>query len=208
VAPSSPGIDADIITILGRLYAAIVPSVIGDEGSAQAANAYLSPLTDVASEGFMEASRKLDRPLPNWLALVDSAPASALEAANAWFKAATSAEWRSDTGSPATWWRKARLGDATWPKAFHEKLVALADETREGLPGLFKQLRGLHLLPLFPAYFAGRIADARAAVTPWDRLAFRLAVGNLLNWESEAPRVSRRLFGLSYPAIGLASSMA
>jgi hypothetical protein len=86
--------------------------------------------------------------------------------------------------------RKARLGDATWPKAFHEKLVALADETREGLPGLFKQLRGLHLLPLFPAYFAGRIADARAAVTPWDRLAFRLAVGHLLNWESSGRRAS------------------
>ncbi len=180
----SLGSDAEIITILGQLYAAIVPSVIGEQGTAQAANAYLSPLTDSASEGFMDASRKLDRPLPNWLALVDNDPDGALKAANAWFKAAASAEWRSDAGTPSTWLRKARLGDATWPKAFSGKLVALAEETREGLPGLFKQLRALNLLPLFPAYFAGRIANVRGAVTSWDRLAFRLAVAHLLSWES------------------------
>jgi hypothetical protein len=190
-APSgSLGTDAEIIALLGKLYAAIVPSVHGDKGTAQAANAHLSPLTDAASEGFMEASRKLERALPNWLALVGIDPGSALEAANAWFGTSASAEWRSDTGSPPTWLRKARAGDPDWPKAFCDKLEALAEETREGLPSLYKQLRALHLLPLFPAYFAGRIADANAAVTPWDRLAFRLAVAHLLSWESWSRRAA------------------
>jgi hypothetical protein len=188
--PVPPGGDDDVVNAMKDLYSTIVPSFTGHEGSAQAANAHLSPLTDAASEGFMEASRKLDRPLPNWLSLVSGDPDAALQAANAWFESAAATEWRSDTGSPANWLRKARAGEAGWPLLFSEKVAALRKEIGEGAPGLYARLRTLHLLPLFPAYFRGRIADTDAAVTPWDRLAFRLAVAHLLSWESWSRRAA------------------
>ena len=40
------------------------------------------------------------------------------------------------------------------------------------------------LLPLARPYFATRTDGNTAAVSPWDRLAIRLAVAHLLSWES------------------------
>ena len=78
----------------------------------------------------------------------------------------------------------------TWPQLFAKKLDDLDKETREGIAGLVGRLRCLHLLPIFPAYFRGRIVEADAAVTPWDRLSFRLAVAHLLSWESWGRRAA------------------
>ena len=61
------GSDQEIVDLLQQLYADIVPSAIGeDDGTAQAANAFLSPLTDGSSRGFLEVFDKLDA-APNWL---------------------------------------------------------------------------------------------------------------------------------------------
>lgn len=178
------GDNGHLVALLTELYAAIVPTIQGKNGSAQVANGFVSPLTDPASGAFMNASLKLNRPVPEWLGLVDGNDPACLNEANAWFASETSAAWRFDTGSPATWLRKANAGDPAWPQSFADKLAELREETQDGHAGLMTRLRALHLLPLFPAYFKGRIANSEAAVTPWDRLAFRLAVAHLLSWES------------------------
>ncbi len=65
-----------------------------------------------------------------------------------------------------------------WPLAFVEDLDKKQKEV-EGTPTIMKRMREFGVLPLFPPYFAGRITDSRGAVTPWDRLAMRLAVGRM-----------------------------
>jgi len=179
-----PGDDQAVVNLLTELYAAIVPSMTGDGGRAQDANAYLSPLTDPMSQGFADAARKLARPRPDWLVLVGHDDAAALRAANAWLASGAAESWRSDTGRPAGWLRMGYAGDPAWPRRFAHKLHSLQRQLNHGSPGLVDRLRRLHLLPLLPAYFAGRIAATDAAVTRWDRLAFRLAVSHLLAWES------------------------
>ena len=60
----------------------------------------------------------------------------------------------------------------------------------EGVPTRIRQLRTLGVLPLFEPYFRHRISGAEGVVTRWDRLAFRLAVGHLLSWESWCRRAA------------------
>lgn len=187
-APS--GTDTEVITAVRALYGHIVPDETG-AASAQAANAYLSPLTDPASRGFAAAVDKLGRLRPNWLGLSDEDPAL-LEAANAWFASEASAEWRGDTGSPAAWLRVARKGEVSWPRLFRAKLDELAQAASAGPEGAVARLRALDLLPFFEAYFPPRMATDGSAVTPWDRLAFRLAVAHLLSWQAWVRRAAEQ----------------
>ena len=54
----------------------------------------------------------------------------------------------------------------------------------ESVPTLIRKLRNKGLLLLARPYFATRTDGNTAAVSPWDRLAIRLAVAHLLSWES------------------------
>ena len=54
----------------------------------------------------------------------------------------------------------------------------------ESVPTLIRKLLDMALLPLARPYFATRTDGNTAAVSPWDRLAIRLAVAHLLSWES------------------------
>jgi hypothetical protein len=89
-----------------------VPSSIEEDGTAQAENAYIGPLTDPASQGFLGVYDKLARQRPNWVTLVDEDDGSAvfklavddaeaLAVAKAWLSTPNANEWMSDTGSPA-----------------------------------------------------------------------------------------------------------
>ncbi|MDO9713752.1 type V CRISPR-associated protein Cas12b [Paracraurococcus lichenis] len=176
------GTDAEVLAALRDLYRLIAPDETG-EGSAQAANGYISPLTDPKSQGFAMAAGKLDRPRPNWLSMADDDP-ELLDAAKAWYASDASLAWRTDTGSPAGWLRAARAGKPNWPALFRAKLEDLVERTASGPEGIMARLRVLRLLPLFPPFFTPRMANPSGGVTPWDRLAFRLAVAHILSWEA------------------------
>src|SRR5689334_4176013 len=117
----TPGTDADIIGLLRRLYEAIVPSVLGESGTAQAANAFLGPLTDPDSGGFLEVFGKLSRPRPQWVAGALADDPDAQGAADEWLASPAAAPWLSDTGAPPTWRQAARQGKP-WAKIFAGKL--------------------------------------------------------------------------------------
>ena len=72
--------DDEAVTLLRKLYERIVPSSIGEDGTAQASNAFIGPLTDPWSLGFLGVYDKLERPVPNWVSLVEAGETSAFEA--------------------------------------------------------------------------------------------------------------------------------
>lgn len=184
------GSDDDVLAAVNDLYRKLLPEETG-EGSAQDANAYLSPLTTPGSKGFAAAADKLGRPRPNWVAMPPDDPAAA-DAAVAWFGSDASAEWRKDTGSPAKWLRAARQNKPDWPQLFREKLEELQQKSAQGPEAVIARLQTLHLLPLFEPYFPKRMVEqVRGGVTPWDRLAFRLAVSHLLSWEAWCRRAAQ-----------------
>ncbi len=184
----TPGTDSDVLDALRSLYDLLAPEETGT-GSAQAAKGFLSPLPDPKSEGFRAAAVKLDRPRPNWLALDDKDPAL-LDAAIAWYGSDASRSWRSDTGSPASWLRAARLDNPAWPRLFREKLDGLAKVSASGPEAVIARLRSLRLLPLFKPFFPDRMIGTPGGVTPWDRLAFRLAVSHILSWQAWVRRAA------------------
>ncbi len=168
--------------LLRKMYEAIVPSSVGGDGDAQAANAYISPLTDPESRAFLAIFDKLETP-PAWVEDVRSGAAGAIEQASEWIQTNEGKARLRPSGSPPTWIRKYRRGDADWPQAF------VADQDRKtlevsGVPTIIKALREMKVLPLFNSCLASRIEGAQGILTPWDRLAFRLTAAHLLSWES------------------------
>jgi len=172
----------EIKTLLRKLYEYIVPSSIGAKGDAQQANAFISPLTDPHSRAFIDIFDKVSAP-PSWLAGIREGDQSAYIEACGWLKSPEGKDRLCATGSPPNWVRKVRKGDTDWPVSFlkdYEKKL----EDIQGVPVIIKSLRDKKVLPLFDPYLAPKITGSRAALTPWDRLAFRLAVAHLLSWES------------------------
>jgi len=68
----------DAVTLLPQLYEYIVPSSIEEDGTGQAANSYIGPLTDPASLGFPSVYDKFARQKPNLVTLVDEDDGSAV----------------------------------------------------------------------------------------------------------------------------------
>lgn len=176
--------DDEVVSACGALYKAIVPAAVGRQGTAQAANAFLGPLTDPKSKGFLDIFEKLERPIPDWLGGVEADEPAAINAAQAWLTSPAAQPWVTDTGRPPRWLRLARKGDAGWPRAFAVKWRELEKDGAEGVPALIQRLKQAGILPITEPYLANRITNARGAVSPWDRLALRLAVSHLLSWES------------------------
>lgn len=189
-APQAVGSDKEVADALFRLFDLIAPDETG-KASAQTANGFLSPLVDPESIGFGTVTAKLERPRPNWLSRADDDPAL-LTDAKEWLASDDAASWRGDTGSPATWLRAARAGKPDWPSLFRKKLEELERARAEGPEAAVAKLRALRLLPLLPAYFPPKMSQARAAVTPWDRLALRLAVSHLLSWQAWVRRAAQQ----------------
>lgn len=184
------GTGEEIVELLRQLYADIVPSAIGEDGDAQAANAFLSPLVDPNSRGFLEIFDKIGE-APNWLAAARDGEADAFDAAYLWLESEAGQKRLRATGSPAGWMRlaKAKPQAPEWVLAFIADFDRKTEEAA-GVPTRIRRLRELGILPLFEPYFRGRIVGAEGVVTRWDRLAFRLAVGHLLSWESWCRRAA------------------
>lgn len=184
------GRDEEIVDLLRQLYADIVPSALGEDGNAQAANAFLGPLTDTGSRGLLEVFEKIGE-TPNWMAAARDGEVEAFEAAFLWLEGEVGRKRLRATGSPAGWMRLAKLQ----PRAPDWVLAFIADFDRKsaeaaGAPTRIRRLKELGVLPLFDAYFRGKIVGADSTTTRWDRLAFRLAVGHLLSWESWCRRAA------------------
>ena len=173
---------AEISRYLRRLYEAIVPSSIGEKGDAQQANAYISPLTDADSMGFLSIFDKISTP-PEWLGGVRCGEAEAFEDAVNWLATEDGKKRMEATGAPPKWVKMARSGEAGWPVAFVADFDKKLAEV-EGVPTIIRTLKEKKVLPLFAPYLAPKIEDSEGRLSRWDRLAFRLAVGHLLSWES------------------------
>jgi hypothetical protein len=179
-----PGLTEQIAADLRALYEAMVPSSIGQEGSAQACGAFVGPLLDAQSEGFESVFSKLED-LPNWLEGVRNGEADAIDAANAWATSDIGQARQRATGSPPTWVRRWRAGDADWASAFVEDIDKKRAEAA-GTPSAVRRLRQAAVLPLLEPVITPDIdrGERTDGLTPWDRLAVRLAVAHLLSWES------------------------
>jgi hypothetical protein len=81
--------------LLRELYEEIVPSVTkGKTGTAQAAGAFIGPLSDAESEGFLSAFEKLDRPQPNWAGEIRAVRTQALQDGKTWLESADGEAWK------------------------------------------------------------------------------------------------------------------
>ena len=121
---------------------------------------------------------------PNWIKGVRDGLAEEFEAAYAWLENTQGQERLKVKGRPPKWKVEARNNNKAWPEYFVEDYDEKLKKA-EGLPTLIRDMRGMGLLPLAQPYFATRLTDNTAAVTPWDRLSIRLAVAHLLGWEKQ-----------------------
>jgi len=172
----------DALTLYRHLYEAIVPSSVGEKGTAQNANMFASPILDPESGGMQSIFEKIKNP-PNWIEGVRNGEVASFEAAQSWLGGEQGKERLMASGAPSKWKKAALKKEKDWPTYFVEDYDKKVSEA-EGVPTLIRNLRELGLLPLARPYFASRIEGSKAAVTPWDRLAIRLAVAHLLSWES------------------------
>ena len=173
----------DALKMFRQLYEAIVPSSIGEKGTAKDANRFCSPLLDPDSQGLLLIFDSIQNP-PNWIKGVRDGLAEEFDAAYAWLENTQGKERLKLKGRPPKWKVEARNNNKAWPEYFVEDYDEKLKEA-EGLPTLIRDMRGMGLLPLAQPYFATRLTDNTAAVTPWDRLSIRLAVAHLLGWEKQ-----------------------
>jgi hypothetical protein len=176
-------VDDDVaIRLLGQFYTAIVPSCIGQTGTAQNANRYLGPLTDPASRGELDIFEKIDNPR-DWFEAVRNGEVAGFEAAELWLASDAGKARSRMTGAPPAWVQAVRRGDKTWPSAFVADFDRKMREA-QGTPTIVRCLKAAGILPLFPPFVAPVLVNGEGVVSRWDRLAFRLAVAHLLSWES------------------------
>ena len=158
---------------LERLYHVIV------KGTAQEANALISPFFDPDSSAFA-GHLEIIRSLPNWLGgEIDDIR----DAAQQWLDDGHHHQLKPSVGSPPKWYKKALDSDWDWPSDLHAWGEGKKDEVAKGPAGLVLKLRELRVLPLRPSYFAP-LLHSTSKVTPWDRLCFRLAVAQLESWQT------------------------
>jgi len=195
-AREGTGEDQQVLTSLGQFYEALVPSVLLDDegnplqGNAQAAGAFAGPMMDAQSEGFQKVFEEVIDPLPSWTQSMATGDEGWQEESIAWLETEQAQRLLRAPHSPAGWVRQLRKG-RPWQEAF------LNDQEKKrkqipGVPSLIRQMkRELGLLPLIRPPIAGRLCDRGEGLTPWDRLALRLAVAHLLSWESWNHRAAR-----------------
>lgn len=180
--PEPVGIETELSSLVRKLYEFIVPSSIKEDGNAQQANGFLSPLTDSMSTGYLSIFEKIGT-IPEWVAQLEAGDPKAAENANKWAKTHAGIKRLSETGAPPKWKKLFLTDDPSWPQSFSDGIDKKIKEI-EGAPKVICQLMEMGVLPLFPAYFADKLAGSDGSLSRWDRLAFRLAVGHMLSWES------------------------
>ncbi len=185
------GSDDHVLDTLHRLYVCLVPSFDLDakgkprKGSAQSCRGLARPLMSADSRGYQSVQGEIVEPLPAWVTAWEAQQPDADDVSQAWLRSpeGQAVLHRRRTGRTHGWIEAAKAG-RPWQGAFIKHQHAKRAEAA-GVAGAIETLRDqLGLLPLFAAPIAGRLAGHRAAVSKWDDLALRLAVGHLLSWES------------------------
>ena len=163
----------EALEALERLYHVIV------KGTAQEANALISPFFDAESKAFA-GHNDIIQNLPNWLGgeLEDIKAA-----AEDWLADGHHHQLKPSTGATPAWYKKAIAGDWDWPGELHKWGESKKEAITKGPAGIVLTLRELRVLPLCPSYFAPKLNSA-SKVTSWDRLCFRLAVAQLESWQT------------------------
>ena len=183
------GDDAEVLTELGSLYEALVPSVLLDEkgtplkGAAQDAGAFASPMMAAESSGFLRNFDKILDPLPAWVQQMREDSSDWKVESAAWLETEQAHALLHAQNRPLTWVLLSRRGEP-WQEAFVKDQEKKRKEA-EGVPSLVRKLKeDLGLLPLMRPPISSRFAGWKGGLTPWDRLALRLAAAHLLSWES------------------------
>lgn len=183
------GTDAEILAALRQFYEALIPSSATDEsgrpgrGNAQAAGGFAGPMMDPNSEGFQSIFAKILDPLPPWANDLDIPHTNWQDASARWLDTPEAQALLRASGSPPRWARLYRSGQP-WQRAFLEDQAKKRREAT-GIPALVRRLKDeLGLLPMMPPPIGTRVERKAGGLTPWDRLALRLAVAHLLSWES------------------------
>lgn len=180
--PEPLGADGEVTELVRELYESIVPSSVGKDGNAQQANAFISPLTDPLSTGFLSIFQKLGS-IPEWCNPALQGHEVDVQRASDWIKSPAGHKRLSQTGAPPKWCKLYKNNDTSWVQSFVEDALRKLEEVK-GTPRVICRLMELAVLPLYQPYFSPRIDGYEEVVSRWDRLAFRLAVGHLLSWES------------------------
>ncbi len=183
------GTDDEVLSAFRCLYVALVPSAEMDdsgkplEGDAQNANSFASPMMDARSEGYQDIFEKIVNPTPDWVKKMAANASGWKLESEEWLKSDTAQQLLKRTGRKLTWIKKAQRRES-WQEDFVKDQEKKRKEV-SGVPTLIRRMKSeLGLLPLFSPPIASRLAEDRAGLSKWDRLALRLAVGHLLSWES------------------------
>ena len=184
------GSDDQVLDALRRFYEALVPSIrLDKEGRPQTADAnrqaaaFAGPMMDATSKGFQSVFGKVLDPLPDWVTAMQQSRPGWQSASVLWLQAPEAEGLLRARNSPPAWVRPLRAGQP-WQEAFVEDQERKRGEIH-GVPALVSLMKnGLGLLPLMRPPIAARFSNSRAGLTPWDRLAMRLALAHLTSWES------------------------
>ena len=107
--------------LLRRIYEAIVPSAIGETGNAQNAGAFVGPLFDANSDGFMNIFTKIENP-PNWFGDIEALNNQILENANKWISTPGGQQVLDETRAAAKWKKAYLEAKSNWPELFYGAL--------------------------------------------------------------------------------------
>lgn len=183
------GEDEDVIKCLRDFYEQMVPSCLLDsngvpqKGDSQKAGALVSPLMDKDSTGGLSVYGKVLDPPPGWVTMMENGEAGWESASSKWLDNAEAKQLQSSTGSPSAWVRRLRVGKP-WQDSFVKDQNDKRKSLESGSAPVIKTMKAMGLLPLIKPFIREKVAPDKKGVTPWDRMAVRLAVSHLLSWES------------------------
>jgi hypothetical protein len=178
------GSDAKLLEVMEKLYLEII------KGDSQEANKFASPLMDKESKGLMQIFDQIVSPEPKWMEMYNNDDENYVKESEKWLKSSQAEalingkEGVKLRGRKAGWLNKLAKSEP-WQESF------ITDQKKkkkdiQGAPELIKTLKTQwKLLPLLkPPILSKFKSYENKDISPWDRLALRLAVAHTLSWES------------------------
>ncbi|MDD5326857.1 MAG: type V CRISPR-associated protein Cas12b [Phycisphaerae bacterium] len=178
------GTNEEVLKELQQLYHEIL------SGDSQEANKFASPLMDKESKGLMQIFEQIPNAEPEWVAMFKANNDGYLKESEKWLKTEQANILINGKGESKLKGRKAGwLNKLAKSEPWQESFIADQEKKRkqiQGAPELTRRLKAeLFLLPLLmPPILSKFLGYQNKDISPWDRLALRLAVAHILSWES------------------------